>query len=322
MGETGIIGSEQHDILAKAVRDGLCRSGQRELPYSLLYDEIGSALFEAISVLPEYGVSRAESRLLRLHAKEVVAQLSPRIAVVELGSGTGSKTRWILEALGARSPVDYYPIDLSTYALAECEKELGTLPSVSITKLNLRYMDGLRTATSQRKPGHNVLVLFLGSTLGNMHPAEATAFLRAIRPLLGPGDGLLLGVDLQKEIDRLLLAYDDPAGVTSAFNLNLLGHINRTLGTNFDLRSFAHEARYNQEWNRIEMHLRSLIDQPISIPGLPEIQFREGETIWTESSYKYDPAALALMAEATEFVPAGQWIDAEWPFAENLWMVP
>jgi dimethylhistidine N-methyltransferase len=308
--------------LGEAIRRHLCRSGQRELPYSLLYDDLGSVLFEAISLLPEYGVTRAESRVMRFQANEIVSQLSLPIRVVELGSGTGVKTRWILEALKRQEKVSYAAIDLSRYALDVCEKEMGALPFVTVEKLNLSFLDGLQVALSRREIGQSVLVLFLGSTIGNSHPSEARTFLGEIRSHLEPGDHLLLGVDLQRDERALLLAYDDPTGVTAAFNLNLLGHINRELDSNFDLRSYVHEARYNAAEQRVEMHLRSKREQTVTIPEIClSISIREGETIWTESSYKYCAEDLHQIAIQSRFEPVGQWIDSEWPFSANLWRV-
>lgn len=312
--------SEMH--LAEAVRTSFCKAGQRELPYACLYDEIGSALFEAITLLPEYGVSRAEMRLLRNHADVIASRISSPVAVAELGSGTGTKTRLILEAVRSHGPVCYYPIDLSSYALTVCEQALRDLPGISIAKLNQSYLEGLEAAVSLRRANEALLVLFLGSTIGNLQPAEAGSMLLNVRRLLRTGDAFIMGADIEKELAKMLLAYDDPLGITAAFNLNLLGHLNRSLGADFDLKAFAHEARYNQDEHRIEMHLRSRKRQTVTIQACNvNVCLHENETIWTESSYKYKPQDMLKMAQRSGFEPMEQWIDEEWPFALNLWGV-
>ena len=242
---------------AMAVNDSLRKAGQRELPSMYLYDELGTALFEAITLLPEYGLTRAEERLLRRHAGAMLEHLPPPVAVVELGSGSGRKTRWILEALADREPVAYFPIDISPAALIKCHQELGSLGAISMVGLEKSYLDGLQDVAARRRPDQSLLVLFLGSTIGNFDPPAAETFLRDIRRHLKPGDALLLGTDLEKSVDDMLLAYDDPTGVTAAFNLNILARINRELGGNFLLPNFEHHVRYREMDRRIEMHLRS-----------------------------------------------------------------
>src|SRR3989475_7480665 len=200
---------------AREVRDGLSKTGQRELPSIYLYDEIGTALFEVITFLPEYGLTRADERLLRQYAPAIFDYLPPPVVVTELGSGSGRKTRWLLETLARREPVSYYPIDISPSALAKCERELAGLGSVSIVGLEKSYLDGVREVASRRRPGQTLLVLFLGSTIGNFDRPAADVFLREIRRCLQPGDALLLGTDLEKPVAELLLAYDDPAGLTA-----------------------------------------------------------------------------------------------------------
>ena len=306
---------------ARSVRDGLSKPGQRELPSIYLYDEIGTALFEVITVLPEYGLTRADERLLRQYAPAIFDQRSPPVVVAELGSGSGRKTRWLLETLARREPVSYYPIDISPSALAKCERELADLGAVSIVGLETSYLDGVRAVASLRRPDQTLLVLFLGSTVGNFDRAAAEQFLREIRRCLLPGDALLLGTDLEKPAAQMLLAYDDPAGVTAAFNLNLLARINRELGGDFVLRNFAHEVRYHERERRIEMHLRSLRTQSVTIREAGfACTLKEGETIWTEACHKYRVEEIPGMAARTGFVCEAQWVDGEWPFAENLWI--
>ena len=304
---------------ATDVREGLLRPGQKELPSKYLYDEVGSALFEVISALPEYGLTRADQRLLRENAGEIVARLASPVLVAELGSGSGKKTRYLLEALDRRQKTRYCPIEISHSALTMCERELGDIEHISIVGFEREYLDGLLEVADHRRAGEELLVLFLGSTIGNFdRPADAK-FLRAVRQILQPGDALLLGTDLIKPTPQMLDAYDDSLGVTSAFNLNLLARINRELGGNFVLPRFEHEARFNPETRSIEMHLRSTRRQNVTIAraGLT-VSFREGETIWTESSHKYSRPELLQLAMAASFRCEQQWVDEEWPFAETL----
>ncbi|HYL63183.1 MAG TPA: L-histidine N(alpha)-methyltransferase [Candidatus Methylomirabilis sp.] len=304
---------------AADVRESLMKSGQRELPSKYLYDEVGSALFETICVLPEYGLTRADARLLERHAREIVERLPSPVHVAELGSGSGKKTRWILEALSKRQETFYFPIEISPSALAACEKELGQIDLVSVVGHEQPYLEGLRSVARGRVDGDHLLVLFLGSTIGNFDRDAGEDFLRNVREILCQGDALLLSTDLEKDIKRQLAAYDDPAGVTAAFNLNLLGRINRELRGDFDLKKFRHEAIWNEDERRVEMHLRSTCRQRVEIrdAGL-RLGLEEGETIWTESCHKYRVGEAAEMAERIGFRCEGEWVDEEWPFAQNL----
>ncbi|MCL6481435.1 MAG: L-histidine N(alpha)-methyltransferase [Firmicutes bacterium] len=304
---------------AADVRAGLCREGQKELPSRYLYDEIGSALFEVICVLPEYGLARAGERLLRRHAVDLLDRIARPTLVVELGSGSGKKTRWLLEVLAACQPTTYYPIEISPAALARCARELGDIPALRLVGLEKEYLDGLREVAARRQPAEHLLVLFLGSTIGNFDRTAGVQFLRDVRQLMLPGDSLLLATDLEKPVEQLLLAYDDPLGVTAAFNRNLLGRINRELGADFNLRRFRHAATYRTAERRIEMHLVSEVAQRVHIPAAGvRVEFRAGETIWTESSHKYNLEEVVAMAQQTGFVCVEQWVDHEWPFAQNL----
>jgi L-histidine N-alpha-methyltransferase len=301
------------------VRLGLTKPGQKELPSKYLYDSVGSALFEVISILPEYGLTRADERLLRRHSEDIVARLRPPTVVAELGSGSGKKTRWMLEALSRHQHISYCPIEISRSALTMCERELGDIESVRILGFEREYLDGLMEVAARRKQGEQLLVLFLGSTIGNFeHPADVK-FLRQIREILEADDALLLGTDLEKPIHQLIDAYDDPLGVTAAFNLNLLARINRELDANFILDQFEHVARFNQDVGSVEMHIRSRKKQTVTIPAAAmSVTFLEGETVWTESSHKYSLAEIFRIAEKSGFRCDAQWIDEEWPFAENL----
>jgi dimethylhistidine N-methyltransferase len=283
---------------------------------------VGSALFETICVLPEYGLTRADARLLQKFSREIVGKLASPVHVAELGSGSGKKTRWILEALSQRQKTYYYPIEISPSALAASAKELGQIDLVTIVGYEQPYLEGLRAVVEERPAGDHLLVLFLGSTIGNFDRNAGEEFLRSVRAILRPGDALLLGTDLEKSVADQLLAYDDPAGVTAAFNLNLLARINRELRADFELSCFRHEARWNAAERRIEMHLRSTRRQRVEIPaaGL-RLMLEEGETIWTESSHKYQAHEAPEMAARTGFRCNGQWIDEEWPFAQNLFLV-
>jgi len=304
---------------AADVRDGLTRPEQKELPSKYLYDDVGSALFEVISHLPEYGLTRADERLLRRHASEIVNRVPGPVAVAELGSGSGRKTRWLLEAFCRRQRTSYYPVEISHSALVMCERELSDIDAISIVGFEKEYLDGLLEVAAYRKPGQHLLVLFLGSTIGNFDRAAGLKFLSEVRCILQPGDSLLLGTDLEKSSSQLLAAYDDELGVTGAFNLNLLGRVNRELGADFDLSQFEHVARINSEERSVEMHLESKQQQVVSIPSAEVVvEFQEGETIWTESSHKYSPDEIFETALKTGFRCEVQWIDDQWPFAENL----
>ena len=256
------------------------------------------------------------------HAEEITGQVASPLRVAELGSGSGKKTRLILEAVARREPTDYHPIEISPAALQMCRRQLEDLEGVSVLGFESGYLDGLQKVAARRQDGQHLLVLFLGSSIGNFERKPAEEFLRKVRQTLASGDALLLATDLEKAEEQLLRAYDDPLGVTAAFNLNILARINRELGGNFDLSRFRHVARYNVAERRVEMHLRSTADQTVTIrqAGLT-VAFRKGETIWTESSHKYAPQEIVEMARRTGFRCAGQWFDGEWAFAQNL-LVP
>jgi dimethylhistidine N-methyltransferase len=300
------------------VRAGLSKPGQKELYSKYFYDDLGTALFEAITLLPEYGLTRADLRLLREHARELPKRAGNSSVVVELGSGSGEKAREILPYLVAERPITYCPIDLSAAALSRCQRDLDDIRNLKIVPIEDAYIGGLSSASKLRKPGTSILVLFLGSSIGNFEPPVAQSFLRAVRENLQPGDILLLSTDLVKPLDRMLAAYDDSLGLTSAFNLNLLARINREVGANFDLKNFQHEARYNLSEQRIEMHLRSRAKQRVSINGRFTVELQQGETIWTESSYKFLSEQVRSMAERAGFKCGLQWLESEWPFCQSF----
>ncbi|CAH2795836.1 MAG: SAM-dependent methyltransferase [uncultured Caballeronia sp.] len=286
-----------------------------------LYDEVGSALFEVVTVLPKYGVTRAEERVLKEHAADIVTAMPGDIQVAELGSGSGRKTRRILEALckNKKQPTAYHPIEISRTALQLCQRELSDIERVSIVGHERDYLAGLSEVSSKRKPGEKLLVLFLGSTIGNFARLAATKFLRSIRGMLQLGDALLLGTDLIKPLPTLIAAYDDPIGVTAAFNLNMLARINHELGGDFPIDAFEHVARFNPDARSIEMHLRAKRALSVRVRGADlRVEFREGETIWTESSHKYAAEEVTPIAADAGFECTHQWCDDEWQFAESL----
>jgi len=312
-----MFGAALDNPFAQEVRAGLLQSGQKTLPCRYFYDAVGSALFEAITRLPEYGLTRADTRLLQTYGSEMIDRLPPNVLMAELGSGSGAKTRPLLQALAERQSVRYFPIDTSAPSLALCTREFEGL--CDVTPLEASYLEGLAEVTRRRERGQTLLVLFLGSTIGNFEPESATCFLSSMRLLLAPGDALLLGTDLVKPEARLLAAYDDPAGVTAAFNLNLLARINRELAADFNLRGFEHLARYVPYERRIEMHLRSRQSQTVRIRDADlTVEFSAGETIHTESCHKFTIARIGEMARLSGFRVAAEWNDQEWPFSENL----
>jgi L-histidine N-alpha-methyltransferase len=304
--------------------------GLTEDPKSLspkyFYDALGSQLFEAICLLPEYYLTRAETEIFQSHAAEIIAQMqapsapSAPVGIVELGSGSSIKTRLLIEAILARQDrLHYRPIDISATILEQsASKLLGDYPNLYITANVSDYTAGLSSIA--RRDGERVLVLFLGSNIGNYMPDEGRSLLTQIRRALRPGDGLLLGADLKKSPAIIEPAYNDVLGVTAAFNLNLLLRINRELDADFDPARFEHRAIYNEREGRVEIFIRSRAAQSVRINkvGL-QVDFREGEMIHTENSYKYDPAQLEALAKETGFKPLRSWFDSEKRFSCNLW---
>jgi len=290
----------------------------RQLPSRYLYDDLGSALFESICRLPWYTITRAELRLLTAHGDSVFRRLPSLSRVVELGPGNGEKLRTLLEAAPRRQgPIDLHLIDVSPSALAIAAQTIGSVGDVRVITHQATYDSGLREAQRQRTG--RTLVAFLGSNIGNFDPPGAAAFLQNIRASLKNGDAVLLGVDLVKPRERLLVAYDDPLGVTAAFNRNLLLRINRELDASIDLDGFVHRAVWNAEHGRVEMHLVARSDQTLHIPRAQvDERLHAGETIWTESSYKYVPEQIDDLLESCGFNPTGQWNDRDDGFALTM----
>jgi L-histidine N-alpha-methyltransferase len=303
---------------AIAVRGGLTAL-QKSLPSKYLYDDVGSALFEAICNLPEYYLTRAETEVLSSRAQEIVDAVGTPVELIELGSGSAVKTRFLIDAAFARQDrLRYRPVDISSSALELSTKALTReYPGIIIDGINADYLNGL--ARISRNGARKTMALFLGSNVGNFEPDEAQRTLAALRSVLEPGDGLLLGADLKKDRAVLERAYDDPLGVTAAFDLNLLARINRELGGKFDLASFRHEAAYQDSLGRVEMRLISRVRQDVRIDGIGmAIHFEEGESIHTESSYKYDDRTIEILARASAFSIGGKWTDAAGRFADYL----
>lgn len=293
------------------------------------YDELGSRLFEAICCLPEYHVTRDEEEILNAHVDEITGKTDipgrGRVRLVELGSGSSQKTRHIIDALFRRVPeLEYVPIDISRTSLERSSKELlQAYPGLRIDAYAADYysaLGALQGANSEAPQGDvRTVVLFLGSSIGNLDADESRDLLRRVRSALRPGDALLLGADLRKSPDILIPAYADSLGVTAAFNLNLLVRINRELGGNFDLNKFEHRALYNEERSRVEMHLFSREKQTVEVKGLNlEVEFEAGESIHTENSYKYGVDDLRHLATATGFDLGASWFDGNRRFSLNL----
>jgi L-histidine N-alpha-methyltransferase len=305
---------------AEDVRAGLTAQ-QKALQPKYFYDALGSQLFEAICHLPEYYLTRAESEILRSNSDEIVASLSGPARLVELGSGSAEKTRYLIEALiGRQGSLNYLPVDISSASLERSSLELLQIyPRLSITAYAADYFTALEALAGSANSGERTVALFLGSNIGNFDPEGSRAFLSEVRRVLKPRDALLVGADLKKPADVLIRAYDDALGVTAAFNLNLLVRMNRELEANFDVAKFRHRATYNEELGRVEIRMVSLEQQTVRLRALDlEVSFREGESIHTENSYKFDVEQLGEMARATGFKLEKTWFDGARSFSFNL----
>jgi len=305
--------------LASAVRQGLAAT-PKSLPPWLFYDDAGSALFDQITRLPEYYLTRTERDLFARFADNFVAQAAQGkpLRIAELGAGSAIKTQLLLAAaVRLQGALHYEPVDVSLSALeAACTRIQRELPTVTATP---RLLDYTERCAFTPGLGERQFVLYIGSSIGNFSPTESARILASVRAALAPGDALLLGVDLVKPEPLLHAAYNDAAGVTAAFNRNMLVRLNRELGANFDLRSFAHIALWNPAESRIEMHLESLSDQSVDVPLLNlRVTFARGERIHTENSYKYTPARAQALLHAAGFAVEATWTDDQNWFAEFL----
>lgn len=292
----------------------------KHLPCKLFYDELGAELFEEITRLPEYYPTRTELAILDDHGDAMAAWIGARARIVEFGSGSGNKTRVLLGKL--KQPGEYIPIDIAEQQLLDFVNELARdLPGIMITPVAGDYTRSITLPpTSER-----TVVFFPGSTIGNFERGEALAFLRNARAIAGDRGGLLIGVDLRKDRETLERAYNDEAGVTAAFNLNILAHINRVCDADFDLDSFTHRAIYNAGLGRIEMHLLSDRAQSVTLARSSarprRIDFAAGESIVTEYSYKYSIAGFQALARNAGFKPAAVWTDPDNRFSVHAFDV-
>jgi dimethylhistidine N-methyltransferase len=303
---------------AEDVRKGLSSEPRRLFP-KYFYDELGSLLFDAICLLPEYYLTRAENEIIERYADEIVGSVGGHKTLLEMGSGSASKTKLLVEALlNKQEDLLFIPVDISASALESSSRILlQSFPRLRIEAYAADYFDSL-SALGTKKLGRT-LALFLGSNISNFGRDEAPAFLRALRQVLGEGDALLLGADLKKDRHVLEPAYDDALGITAAFNLNLLARVNRELDGDFDLRAFKHHAFYNEEIGRVEIYVESTRPQTVAIGKLGiEVKFGAGERIHTENSYKYDLHDIDGLAMQTGFAREQTWLDSQQRFSSNL----
>ena len=303
--------------MAREVRDGLSAIPKR-LPCKLLYDDVGSALFEQITELPEYYLTRTERAIFEDYAAEMLEAAGPSLTLVELGAGTANKTRILIEELLQRQTrALFYPIDVSAAALNEATTQMAAqFPQLRVSPIVADYSGGVPALSriSGRK-----LVLFIGSSIGNFDPPEAIAMLRRIRRSLRAGDALLLGTDLAKSSKVLLPAYDDAQGVTAEFNKNMLARLNRELDADFDLNAFRHVALWNRRCSRMEIYLESLAKQDVFIPAIDmDVHFAMGERIHTENSYKYTDEMVNTILRGSGYTLEQTWSDPRHWFGVHL----
>jgi len=305
---------------ARDVRIGLGNS-PKSLPCLYFYDSVGSSLFECICKQPEYYCTRAETEILQKHASDIAAIFSGASQIVELGSGSSVKTRILLEAfIDSKTPTTYRPIDISPRILADSTAGLKqAYPELDVHPISARYEDGLSLLDSTDK---NILLIWLGSSIGNFEPESAKKFIARLSHQLSTGDRLLLGIDLVKNPAILEAAYNDRAGITAAFNLNILTRINRELGGSFHIERFKHRAIYNSALGRIEMYLISCCDQKVRINELDlNVSFSKEESIHTENSYKYNIGEIEELGKSAGLRLLDQWFDSGRQFSLNLFEV-
>jgi dimethylhistidine N-methyltransferase len=292
-------------LLAADVLQSLQRT-PKQLSPMYFYDERGSQLFDLICELPEYYPTRTETRILDVHGDDIASHIGSNTLLVEFGSGASQKTRLVLD----RQPdlAAYVPVDISRSHLVAAAKSISaSYPSLEVLPVCADFTQSFALPKPARTPSR-VVVFFPGSTIGNFDRAAAIDLLKVMRKVAGPNGGLVIGVDLIKDIPTLERAYDDVAGVTAAFNLNVLKHLNRELGADFDIKSFKHEAKWHPEASRIEMHLVSTREQDVTVAG-EKIHFAKGEHLVTEHCHKYSPSSFLALAEAAGWAGKEIWMD-------------
>lgn len=292
--------------ILKEVLVGLSKS-QKSIPPKFLYDKKGSDLFEKICLLPEYYPTRTENKILRENVQEMVELIGPDALVIEPGSGNGDKVRHLLRKL--KNPKGYIPIEISRDILLKMTNELNDeFSELNVIPVCADFTGDLELPLTVDSYSGKKVIFFPGSTIGNLLPIEAIRILKKFGKLISSGGGLLIGVDLKKDSKIFELAYDDPQGITATFNLNLLERLNRELNASFDPSNFSHEAFYNEELGRVEMHLKSLIDQLVKV-NQTVFRFRKGETIHTENSYKYSVEEFCELCSKAKFEVKRYWKD-------------
>jgi dimethylhistidine N-methyltransferase len=310
------IGPQLDDLRDEVLR-GLAKPA-KELPCKLFYDRRGSALFEKICTLDEYYLTRTETAIMQQRAVEIAALIGERCVLIEFGSGSSSKTRILLDRL--REPLYYMPIDLAKDQLLRSATAVAAAyPRLKVLPLCADYTQPFVPPPIAEDAARRI-AFFPGSTIGNFHPHEAEEFLQRARDLVGRAGGLLIGVDLKKDPGLLHAAYNDSAGITAEFNLNILAHVNSRFGSDFHLDQFAHRALYDEQRGRIEMHLISLSDQLVQLDGTKFV-LEAGEPILTEVSYKYDLDQFAALAERAGFGVQRVWTDSAHQFSVQ-YLVP
>jgi L-histidine Nalpha-methyltransferase len=311
--------SQLNEDFEQDIKEGLGSRNQKRIKPKYFYDTEGSHLFEKICVQPEYYPSRVEAAILRRYSKRMTCtQANDEISIIELGSGSSTKTRILLqEVLSRQSSLFYFPIDVSKAILCETTNKLSAdFRNLRTIGISSDYTDGVEQATSLISADAQIpdrkLIVFLGSSIGNFEPQESISFLRNLRSKMDENDNLLIGIDLHKDKKVLEAAYNDEKGITARFNLNLLTRINRELRGEFDLNSFVHRAFYNSFDERVEMHIVSTKDQQVYVGRLNQTySFDKNETIHTENSYKYSSEQIRQMAEEGEFVIKGNYFDTK-----------
>lgn len=320
LGETTAL--QVDDTLLRDIVEGLTRE-PKQLPSKYHYDALGSQLFEAICELPWYTITRSERALFTHERDNIISRLSTPATMIELGAGSGEKVAILADGLATEQrPTVIHLIDISKSALELATRTVGSYPSVSVVQHEETYTNGLRAAVHGLGGDHPAMVLFLGSNIGNLSADAAGLFLSELRAQLRPGDSFLLGADLVKAEADLIAAYNDPLGVTAAFNLNMLVRINRELDADFDVAQFIHRVVWNAHDASVESYLVSERDQTVCITRAGCcVRLAAGEAIWTESSHKYEPDQLVSMGETAGFRRGAQWIESSGAFALTLFEV-